>query len=95
MIGGSIEQVSALMDSGCYQARYGDLADLFQRTPAPDSRFVIHYGDGSALDVLHAMHIPPQEGLEWRRYEGIGHGLARRLRDSDLLHPVIERAVSF
>lgn len=89
------ERLSALMSSGCFRDEYGDLKDVFSRTSAPHTRFVVHYGEGDALDVIHAEHLQPEENLELRAYEGVDHNVAGSLRDSDQLQSVVHEMIAF
>lgn len=84
----------ALMDSGRYQSRYGDLRDLFQRTPHRGTRFVIHYCSAYELDVIHADWLAAEPGVELRAYEEGDHSLVRHMRESGELQALLDRLLA-
>lgn len=84
----------ALMLSGRYQPRYGDLYRFYRRTPSPGGRVVVHYGAGERLDDAHARRLGRHPDVELRRYEEGGHFIVRRLRDSGRLQPLLRELLS-
>jgi hypothetical protein len=85
------EPLSELMLSDCYQSGYGDLDELFHRTPAPASRFTIHYCEDEPLDAIHAEHLNGQPGLELRGYKEGGHNVVKHLRDTGDLRSLVHQ----
>jgi len=62
--------LAALMASGRYQSRYGDLAELFEVTPCERTRFVIHHGRGDELGSVHAQRLASRSPhVEARGYD--------------------------
>ncbi len=74
------EDLSALLETGRFDARYGDLAPLLASRPG---NFHIHYGTAAALDVLHAERMRDLAHLH--AISGGHHGAVQTLRDSGWL----------
>lgn len=85
---------AALMESGRYQAQYGDLRRFFEDTPPRDTRFVIHYCSTYELDVVHAEWLANDPEVELRPYETGDHGLVRRLRETGELTDLLSTALT-
>jgi hypothetical protein len=85
--------MAELMRSGCYSSEFGDLDRVFECTPAPDSRLVIHYCPDDNLDAIHAEHLSQHAGVELRTHETGGHTLVKDLRDSGKLVQLIRQLV--
>jgi hypothetical protein len=84
----------ALMSSGRYQPRYGDLRDLFRRTPDLGTRFVVHYCSAYDLDVFHAEWLAAETGVELRGYGGGDHRVLKHLRETGELQPLLEELIA-
>jgi hypothetical protein len=81
---------SAMMASGHYQSRYGDLVDVFESAPPCDTRFVLHYCQEFRIDVTHAERLASQPGVELRAYEEGGHSVVTELRERGELQPLLQ-----
>jgi hypothetical protein len=76
------EELAVLLESGCFDPRYGNLAPLLEKS---DGRFEIFYG---ALDAIDWKHIEPVRDLERvtvNRIENCDHRVVRHLRDTGWL----------
>jgi hypothetical protein len=84
-----------LLESDHYQSEYGDLNELFSRTPHNGARVVIHYCEGEPGDGVHARHMQSQPGVELRKYPGGDHNVAKYLRDRGTLTSVLTEITSY
>ena len=84
----------ALMASGRYQSRYGDLRELFRRTPDRGTRFVIHYCSAYDVDVFHAEWLAAETGVELRAHEEGDHRLLKRLRETGQLEELLRDSLA-
>lgn len=84
-------EVGALVASGRYDARYGDLAPLL----ASPGRTVHHvwYDVVEQEDVVHVTHVAGIEGVRLHAFPRGGHHIVRWLRDEGHLGPIVESAV--
>jgi hypothetical protein len=87
------ERWNALMASGCYQPRYGDLRELFQETPDCGTRFVVHYPADYDVDVFHAEWIAPEPGVVLRPHDATDHRVVRHLREAGELQQLLRNAL--
>jgi hypothetical protein len=77
------EELRALLDSGGFDSRYGDLAPVLADSAG---RFELFYG---ALDTIDEQHVERVRGLAQvtvNRIENCNHRVVRHLRDSGWLH---------
>lgn len=88
------ERWDALMASGRYQPRYGDLRGLFRETPNRGTRFVIHYPAGYEVDVFHADRLAAEPEVELRAHKGKDHRVVRQLRESGELRQLLRSALA-
>lgn len=84
----------ALMASGHYQPRYGDLRALFRETPDRGTRFVLHYCSSYELDVTHAEWLAGEPGVELRPYADGDHRVVRRLRETGELEQLLRESLA-
>jgi hypothetical protein len=77
------EELHALLDSGCFDRRYGDLAPVLA---ASEGRFEIFYGGLDAIDEKHAERVRALDQVTVNRIEDCNHRVVRHLRDSGWLH---------
>lgn len=84
----------ALMLSGRYQPRYGDLYRFYRRTPSLGGHVVVHYSDAERLDDAHARRLGRHPDVELRRYAEGGHFIVKHLRDSGQLQPLLRSLLS-
>jgi hypothetical protein len=77
------EELQALLDSGGFDARYGDLAPLLS---ASTGRFEIFYGALDPIDVHHVDRVSGLEQVTVNRIEDCDHRVVRHLRDSGWLY---------
>lgn len=84
----------ALMGSGGYQPEYGDLRELFRRTPHHGTRFVVHYCPAYDVDVFHAEWLADEAGVELRPYGEGDHRLLKRMRETGELHELLHEALA-
>jgi hypothetical protein len=85
------EELTVLLDSGCFDSRYGDLAPLLEKS---NGHFEIFYG---ALDGVDWKHIDPVRGIERvtvNRIENCDHRVVRHLRDSGWLRSFLQGMAS-
>lgn len=81
---------SALMRSGGYEPRYGDLAEVFESTPGDRTRFVVHFGRGDELGSVHAKWLASRAPeVERRRYDIDDKQVVRHLRERGELQPLL------
>jgi hypothetical protein len=83
----------ALMESGRYQPRYGDLRELFRSTPECGTRFVIHYCSAYELDVFHAEWLAAEGGVDLRAYREGDHRVVKHLRETGQLQRLLRDAL--
>jgi hypothetical protein len=84
----------ALMESGRYQPRYGDLREVFRRTPDRGTRFVVHYCSAYPVDVFHAEWLAAEAEVELRPYAEGDHHLVKRLRETGELEELLRGALA-
>jgi hypothetical protein len=75
-------ELAALLDSGFFDQRYGDLAPLLEES---DGRFEIFYGALDPVDWKHAEPVRELERVTVNRIEDSDHQVVRYLRDSGWL----------
>jgi hypothetical protein len=77
------EELHALLESGGFDARYGDLAPVLA---ASAGRFEVFYGALDATDEQHVNRVRGLEQVTVNRIENCDHRVVRHLRDSGWLH---------
>jgi hypothetical protein len=77
------EELQALLDSGSFDRRYGDLAPVLA---ASEGRFEIFYGGLDVIDECHAENVRGIEQVTVNRIEDCNHRVVRYLRDSGWLY---------
>lgn len=85
---------AALMHSGRYQPRYGDLTAFFRESSSNGTRFTVHYCVTEPLDTIHATMLGEQADVELVKYPEGGHLFVKLLRHTGELQPIIERIVT-
>jgi pimeloyl-ACP methyl ester carboxylesterase len=75
-------ELAALLDSGFFDQRYGDLAPLLEKS---DGRFEIFYGALDPVDWKHAEPVRELDQVTVNRIEDSDHQVVRYLRDSGWL----------
>ncbi len=76
------EELNALLESGCFDRRYRDLAPLIESS---EGRFEISYGALDPVDWKHAERVRDFEQVTVNRIEGCDHRVVRHLRDNGWL----------
>jgi hypothetical protein len=74
--------LTALLASGRFDKRYGDLAPVIG---ASQGRFNVFYGSLDSVDWKHVGRIADFEQVTVNRLEGCDHRVVRHLRDSGWL----------
>ena len=86
-------EMAALSESGAYRPAFGDLRRVFEQAPPRGGRFVLHYCPEDELDTIHARHLASEAGVELREHAEGGHYIARSLRQSGDLLPLLSEAL--
>jgi acetyl esterase/lipase len=76
------EELNALLASGRFDQRYGDLAPVLA---ASDGRFNLYYGALDEIDSKHVERVGDLAQVTVNRIEGCDHRVVRHLRDSGWL----------
>lgn len=76
------EELTALLESGFFDPRYGDVAPLLEKS---NGRFEIFYGGLDLVDWKHAEPLRELERVTVNRIEKCDHRVVRHLRDSGWL----------
>ncbi|MBJ7330559.1 MAG: hypothetical protein JHC95_11725 [Solirubrobacteraceae bacterium] len=84
-------ETSALMRSGRYDARYGDLAAVLRDTPPADPRTRHHvwYCSLEQPDAVHASHVADLSAVTLHHFTEGWHEIARWLRDRGRLTEIL------
>lgn len=89
------KQWSALIRSGRFQARFGDLAELFDADPSVNTRCFIHYSRNDPLGSIHAKRLASHSGgVELRDYGLEGRNVVQHLRECGELGGLLHKALA-
>jgi hypothetical protein len=77
------EELLALLESGRFDPRYGDLAPVLASS---EGRFHIHHGALDEIDVKHVDNVRALAQVTVNTIENCDHRVVRHLRDSGWLH---------
>jgi hypothetical protein len=84
----------ALLRSGDYRRRYGDLRATVGRDAGAPGSVVAHYCAADRLDRVHAERLGEAPAVELRAYPEGGHNVVKRLRDEGRLEPLLAEVLS-
>jgi pimeloyl-ACP methyl ester carboxylesterase len=86
-------QIAAVHSAPSAEPAYFDLAPMFRHYTG-STVFHVHYSTKSRQDQAHARQLRHCPSIVLHPYPDGGHGLAKWLRDSDQLQPILREAVS-
>ena len=86
-------QLEELIADGELDPRWTDLRRALPGARRGDTRYALYFDGSFTTDRLHAERLAELEGVALHRSEGGAHAIAREMRESGALQPVLRHAL--